>query len=120
MTNTWSQAFTITIVGIGLVFITLLLLWGVMALLMRLLQVRAAPHGTKVAALVSSADTPDDYNAKVAAVIVALDLYQTDLRREAAPAVREHQPGTLPSRWVAIGRGRQVASREPERRSSRH
>ncbi|MCC7352350.1 MAG: OadG family protein [Anaerolineae bacterium] len=120
MTNIWSQAFTITVVGIALVFSTLLLLWGIMAALTRLLRVRAAPHGAKVTALVSPAEESEDHNAKIAAIMVALDLYQTEMRREAAPPVREHRPGSLPSRWVAIGRGRQVEGRELHRRSSGH
>ncbi len=120
MTNIWSQAFAISIIGIGLVFITLLLLWGIMAALTRLLQVRAAPPGAKVATLVSPTAEADDHNAKIAAIMVALDLYQTEMRREAAPPVREHRPGTLPSRWVAIGRGRQVEGQGYIRRSSGH
>jgi glutaconyl-CoA/methylmalonyl-CoA decarboxylase subunit delta len=31
-------------------------------------------------------------------------------RKQAAPAMRSHQPGTLPSRWVATGRTRQNRS----------
>lgn len=118
MTNIWSQAFAISLIGISLVFVTLLLLWGIMAALTRLLQVRAAPPGAKVATLVSPTAEADDHNAKIAAIMVALDLYQTEMRREAAPPVREHRPGTLPSRWVAIGRGRQVEGRGYVRRSS--
>jgi Na+-transporting methylmalonyl-CoA/oxaloacetate decarboxylase gamma subunit len=117
MTDPWSQALIITVVGIGLVFLTLLLLWAMMAALTRLLQVRAAPPGAKVATLMSAPEEPDDTNAKVAAIMVALDLYQTEMRREAAPPVREHPPGSLPSRWVAIGRGRQTEVLTPRRRS---
>lgn len=120
MTDSWSQAFLITVVGIGLVFLALFLLWGVMVALTRFLQARAAPPGAKVAALMTPPEEPDDTNAKVAAIMVALDLYQTEMRREAAPPVREHPPGSLPSRWVAIGRGRQTEGLTPRWRSHGH
>jgi hypothetical protein len=97
MNSEWEQALLITAIGISLVFSTLILLWGVMAALTRILGVKPVPPLEQ-----------NRQNEKIAAIMVALDLYQTEMRREAAPLVREHRPGSLPSRWVAIGRGRQT------------
>ncbi|HEY3291147.1 MAG TPA: hypothetical protein VGK87_13550 [Anaerolineae bacterium] len=40
----------------------------------------------------------------LAAVMVAVRLHRRIRRKQAAPAMRTHQPGTLPSRWIGAGR----------------
>jgi hypothetical protein len=44
-------------------------------------------------------------------------MHQALRRKEAAPAMRQHQPGTLPSRWVSVGRGLQNTAWQPDRRT---
>jgi hypothetical protein len=43
-------------------------------------------------------------------------MHQALRRKEAAPAMRKHRPGTRPSRWVNVGRHLQNTSWHPGRR----
>jgi hypothetical protein len=45
-------------------------------------------------------------------------MHRDVLRKEAAPAMRQHQPGTLPSRWVGVGRTLQNNTWHRGRRAS--
>ena len=103
----------LTVVGMGLVFLVLALLWGLVALMARLDRVGGAP--------VHPPETPghgiDLLGAETAAAVaVALRLHLRALRRQAAPAARVHAPGSLPSRWVSSGRTRQNRSFTPRGR----
>jgi len=49
----------------------------------------------------------------LAAIMIAVRAHIRVRRKQAAPAMRSHQPGTLPSRWVASGRTRQNRSWAP-------
>lgn len=51
--------------------------------------------------------------ARAAAVAVAIAAYTTEQRRMASPTARAQKPGTIPSRWVAVGRSRQVEPWRP-------
>ena len=113
----------ITVIGMGLVFAVLILLAVVIALVMRLGNrvsgtgqmaaraqepVHAADSALTIQRLApgmapGDQPTPDE----LAAIVVAVRLHQIVRRKQAAPAMRTHQPGSLPSRWVAIGRARQ-------------
>lgn len=108
----------ITLAGMGLVF----LLLGLLSLLLRLLlatdrpaAAKAAPRPTAGAAdhgraaLASPSFDPE----VLAAVVIAVRAHRIHQRRQAAPALRAHLPGTLPSRWVASGRTRQNRSFTP-------
>jgi hypothetical protein len=46
----------------------------------------------------------------LAAIAVAVRAHRRMLRRQAAPTMRQHPPGTLHSRWVGSGRTRQNRS----------
>lgn len=60
------------------------------------------------------AGTPSQLQAaRAAAVAVAIAAYTTEQRRMASPMARAQKPGTIPSRWVAVGRSRQIASWRP-------
>jgi glutaconyl-CoA/methylmalonyl-CoA decarboxylase subunit delta len=112
-----------TVLGMGLVFGLLALLWGLLTLVLRLDKVPAAPlsaalppgpvpdSGAVVApvppaspALVQGLDAE-----LVAAITVATLTHRAHRRREAAPAMRSYWPGSLlyASRWVGAGRSRQ-------------
>ncbi|WP_322512053.1 OadG family protein [Chloroflexus sp.] len=104
---------TMTVLGMGLVFIVLALIWGMLNLLTRFdrPEPTAADEATPAPEAVLMADgqlTPDE----VAAIAVAVAVHAAALRREAAPAVRSYWPGSLlfASRWVAAGRTRQNQS----------
>jgi Na+-transporting methylmalonyl-CoA/oxaloacetate decarboxylase gamma subunit len=101
-------ALQMTFIGMGLVFGAILLLWGAMALLVRVLPERAeaaAPAAPSVPKVVAPmADTKHDSTcAAVAAVAVTLAL-------EAA-ASGQHFPApptATVSAWQAVMRGRQL------------
>lgn len=106
----------LTVIGMGLVF----LLLGLLSLLVRVLLgtdhanrtdmgTRAAPADRGRAALSSPSFDPE----VLAAVVIAVRAHRIHLRRQAAPALRAHLPGTLPSRWVGAGRTRQNRSFTP-------
>ena len=52
----------------------------------------------------------------LAAVMVAVRMHRRIRRQQAAPAMRTHQPGTLPSRWIVTGRVAQTQTWHPRRR----
>ncbi len=52
----------------------------------------------------------------LAAVMVAVRMHRRIRRKQAAPAMRTHQPGTLPSRWIGSGRVAQTQTWHPRRR----
>jgi glutaconyl-CoA/methylmalonyl-CoA decarboxylase subunit delta len=116
MLQDFAKGIQITIVGMGLVFLLLALLWGLMTLLLLLDRKRATeavpaqPH----VALKKGADelSPET----LAAVMVAVRMHRRIRRKQAAPAMRSHQPGTLPSRWVGAGRTGQNQNWQPRRR----
>jgi sodium pump decarboxylase gamma subunit len=101
----------LTVYGMGIVF----LLLGVLALiiggLVRLDRPRAAE--TKGARARPAAATATLDPEIVAAITAAVAMHVRVRRKQAAPAMRSHQPGTLPSRWVASGRTRQNRSWAP-------
>ena len=53
---------------------------------------------------------------RLAAVMVAVRMHRRIRRQQAAPAMRTHQPGTLPSRWIVTGRVAQTQTWHPRRR----
>lgn len=124
-----------TVLGMGLVFGLLALLWGLLALVLRLdkeapaLPVADQPPAPAAAAVdeaaaASGAGSGGGAPAAVVAPTAAVDGLEADLvaaitvavlthravrRREAAPVMRSYWPGSMlyASRWVAIGRSRQ-------------
>ena len=104
----------ITVVGMGLVFALLALLWGLLTLALR--WDRPAPVDDADA---DTAAAPLAVNAPagmapelVAAIAIAVIAHAAARRREAAPAMRHYWPGSLlfASRWVDVGRARQNMS----------
>ncbi len=120
----------ITVLGMGIVFGLLALLWGVLNLVMHFdrpeAQPRVTPSGAKAAlaqgetgsGLPAGLPSPrahqvDGMDADlVAAIVVATLAHKATRRQEAAPAMRSFWPGSLlyASRWMASGRMRQNTS----------
>lgn len=125
---------TLTIYGMGLVFLLLAVLWGLIALLVRLDQTTEADAAPEEPAAVeeeapamAAADTAPvivetaDGQLEpevLAAVVIACRAHRMARRKQAAPEMRTHQPGTLPSRWIGAGRTRQNRSWAPGGRLS--
>lgn len=95
----------LTVWGMGLVFLLLALLWGLVALLLHFDRPER-PQAVARPAAAPEALAPE----ALAAVMVAVKLHVRALRKEAAPEARRHRPGSLPSRWVSAGRTRQNRS----------
>ena len=109
----------ITALGMGLVFGLLALLWGLLTLVLRLdrpqpprgtgdATTAGAIPGSAAAAAPAVIDELAD-PALVAAITLAVASHAALQRKEAAPEMRAHWPGSLlhASRWVASGRLRQ-------------
>jgi glutaconyl-CoA/methylmalonyl-CoA decarboxylase subunit delta len=107
----------ITVLGMGLVFGLLALLWGLLTLVQRLDRPDAAPPPQAMATADVAGGPPERVVATVqgldaelvAAILVATLAHRALRRREAAPAMRSYWPGSLlyASRWVGAGRARQ-------------
>ena len=113
MTELMQTGLRISALGIGLVFLLLALLWGMIALLVRFDRLEPAEEAPVPAP--APADRLDP--RKRAAILLAVKLHQEVRRKQAAPVMRNHPPGSLPSRWSEIGRARQSQSWTPRRRS---
>jgi len=100
----------LTVLGMGIVFLLLGVLALVIAGLVRLDRPRTAQ--ARVAPAAAAGPEPE----LVAAIAAAIAAHVRVRRKQAAPAMRSHQPGTLPSRWVASGRTRQNHSWAPRGR----
>ncbi len=115
-----------TVLGMGLVFALLALLWGLLTLVLALDKEPKAPQTAKEAIveaerIAASADgaigaqVPERPTVNgmpadlVAAIMIATLKHKTELRRQAAPFMRSYWPGSqlFASRWVATGRARQ-------------
>lgn len=118
----------LTIYGMGLVFMLLAVLWGLISLLVRLdnpppavvEDTRAAPASAAAEAVPVSVAEPAAAQAPVAmdptllaAIFIACRAHRMARRKQAAPELRTHEPGSLPSRWVGSGRTRQNRSWAP-------
>jgi sodium pump decarboxylase gamma subunit len=109
-----------TVLGMGLVFSVLVLLWGLLRLVLFLedrgaaaVDAATAPPA-EPAPVTVVADAPVDGMDPdlVAAITAAVVAHRAVRRREAAPSMRTFWPGSLihASRWVGSGRVRQNRS----------
>jgi glutaconyl-CoA/methylmalonyl-CoA decarboxylase subunit delta len=116
-----------TVLGMGLVFALLALLWALLTLVLKF--DRPAPAGIPADAAVGDAQAAPEAvpgpgqeaaldPALVAAITVAVLAHSARRRAEAAPQLRLHWPGSLlhASRWVSAGRTRQNHSWQRGRR----
>lgn len=125
--NNLGWGLQMTVLGMGLVFALLALLWGLLTLVLKFEpQEEEAPAAPQVAApgserapevdaspMASTVPMVDGMDAHlIAAITVAVLQHKAMQRREAAPVMRTYWPGSLlyASRWVASGRVRQTRS----------
>jgi len=120
--NNLGWGLQITVLGMGLVFSVLVLLWGLLRLVLHIEDRGArvpatgqatAPPDEEVPGAPAGAETaPGDGLDPdlVAAITAAVVAHKAVRRREAAPSMRTFWPGSLihASRWVGSGRGRQT------------
>ena len=104
----------LTVYGMGIVFLLLGVLAVIIGGLVRLDRPKARPpKAEKPRPAASPAAESGLDPALLAAIMIAVRAHIRVRRKQAAPAMRSHQPGTLPSRWVASGRTRQNRSWAP-------
>jgi Na+-transporting methylmalonyl-CoA/oxaloacetate decarboxylase gamma subunit len=107
----------LAVYGMGLVFLLLAVLWGMMVILLRLDRQpdngRASVEAALPAALIVRGNVDALEPELLAAVVIACRAHRMTRRKQAAPEMRTHEPGSLPSRWVGSGRTRQNRSWAP-------
>lgn len=114
--NLLETGLLLTVYGMGIVFFLLAVMAGLIALLLKFDRAPAASTGPEIAPAPEPAYPAGLDADAIAAITIAVRAHRIALRKQAAPSMRRHQPGTLPSRWVAIGRTRQTASWRTHRR----
>lgn len=129
-----------TVLGMGLVFILLALLWLLLTVILKLdkgdkeeaaeqavTPLSATVEAERIAAAADGAigaQTPERPTVNgmeadlVAAILVAAHKHRQTMRRQAAPLVRAVWPGSqiFASRWLASGRARQTHNWQPRGR----
>jgi Na+-transporting methylmalonyl-CoA/oxaloacetate decarboxylase gamma subunit len=133
MSQTLAYALQITVIGMGLVFAAILLLWGLMALLVRLtadpvvepvrdeLSASESSESSESPAVpatpaLSPAERPErehEQRRRAAALAVAIALAQHPQTAPRRPSPRP--PSGSLSGWQAVHRARQLKNRGPRR-----
>ena len=105
MAENLNIALLITLIGMGLVFMSILVLWGVMALLMRLTQSREAGDARTISEPIKQ---EGDLRAQAAAVAVAVALHRD---AESGPHEFPLPPTAIVSAWQAVMRSNIIRKR---------
>ena len=114
-----TNALWITLIGMGLVFFAILLLWGLMALLVQVTADRVPvdetpEEGTAAVSLPEADSQPASHldrkrKAAAAAVAVALAAASVSGGTSLTAASRDPQPSGTLSAWQAVNRARQIS-----------
>lgn len=116
----------ITLIGMGLVFALLALLWLVLTLIGKIdnlpfMQAKEEEEGAEEEApedsSVATGRHPDDIEPEVmTAITIAVAAHVAMRRRQGAPSMRMTVPGSqiFASRWLAAGRTRQTGGWTPK------
>lgn len=114
MTENLNYALQITVIGMSLVFLAILMLWGLMSLLMRLMAEQESAEDVPLpAAAVNDVDASEALlrqQAAAAAVAVALALEE-----EAPHGIFTPTQPTLVSAWQAVMRANLLNQKGPRR-----
>jgi glutaconyl-CoA/methylmalonyl-CoA decarboxylase subunit delta len=112
----------LAVVGMGLVFLLLAVLWALLTVMLRMDRAPATEAAsaavTEAPATIFPEDEADALDPDLrAAIAVAVLTHQAVLRKQAAPTMRSHWPGSLlyASRWVAAGRHQQIENWHPRK-----
>jgi sodium pump decarboxylase gamma subunit len=106
----------VTVLGMGLVFVLLALLWALLTVMLRLDRQPLREPEQNVARSRPEAKRPVKLAPELlSAIAVAVFTHQAVLRKQAAPAMRSYWPGSIlfASRWVTSGRHQQTQSWNP-------
>lgn len=108
----------LAVMGMGAVFLLLALLWLLLTLLLRADRPPAPIADAGELRADVPAGRPRPSAALLAAIAVAVTTHRAAQRKQAAPSMRSHWPGSLlyASRWVAAGRHVQNQTWHPRQR----
>ncbi|MDR0378655.1 MAG: OadG family protein [Candidatus Accumulibacter sp.] len=123
-----SWGLQMTVLGMGLVFALLALLWLLLTIVLKLdREEAAAPEEAAVPEVSAEAETEEAETSGppmieglpadlVTAILVAVHRHRQNMRRQAAPLARAVWPGSqlFASRWLAAGRTRQTHDWQPK------
>lgn len=104
----------ITVLGMGLVFLLLAVMALLIVVLLRLDKGEPVAEKRQEPASILPAGLDAD---TIAAIMIAVAKHRAVRRKAAAPMMRTHRPGSIPSNWVTVGRGLQNTSWHPGRRN---
>lgn len=99
-----NNALLITLIGGGMVFVGLILLWGMMDVLVKLTAGKDAPVEVETASEETAGSSESSLKAAAAATAVALALHRVSL-----PGAASADKSSL-SPWLSLGRNRQINS----------
>jgi sodium pump decarboxylase gamma subunit len=115
--STIQQGLLISAIGMGLVFVVIIFLWGLMALMMRLTSTKSEPEAggasdpllkTEVS-VVPELQTAENQRRAAAAAVAVLMAMASHRRRSAQNSQAESAPGMNP--WQSYHRERQLENR---------
>jgi Na+-transporting methylmalonyl-CoA/oxaloacetate decarboxylase gamma subunit len=112
-TSPLSQAIFITVTGMGLVFVLLGLLWGLMALIVRMTAERPAPASASPATIPPDREQETDRRRRAAAAAVAVALALQQPGDESVPQSMPISPWQATLRGNALSRRSASYSRRP-------
>jgi Na+-transporting methylmalonyl-CoA/oxaloacetate decarboxylase gamma subunit len=112
-TSPLSQAIFITVTGMGLVFVLLGLLWGLMALIVRMTAERPAPASASPATIPPDREQETDRRRRAAAAAVAVALALQQPGDESVPQSMPISPWRATLRGNALSRRSASYSRRP-------
>jgi len=110
MLHELSNAVIITTIGMGLVFSAIILLWGLMALLVRLAK---DPEESKTH--LDEADQAEELDLKRRAAAAAISVALTQVSSNTEPHEFPLPPTALVSAWQAVMRTKILNKRGPKR-----
>lgn len=113
MSSIFIEGLQITVIGMGLVFGALIMLWALMVIMTRLFPSRRPEASAMPLQPVEAPAGLPPSDAELAAIAAALALLKAE--QELELGLRWRLPPVL-TRWVAVGYGRQLRSWQPGRR----
>lgn len=104
------QALLITVIGVTLIFVVLLVMWGFMALLVRLTAPRLEPAEVQTVAATSVGDNASEGTRRKAAVVAVAVALAIEAERARSAPLLQSAPGSI-SPWQATLRGNALSRR---------
>lgn len=117
MVETLKQGLLITVVGMGIVFAMIILLWGIMALLVRITN-KPEEEAAEEAELASNDQTAQTSEGDSAALAAAIAVAYALSAAPKTAFIADTQSIQTGSTWLAAGRAQQIARQSNRGRSA--